>query len=138
MELRGYYRCICGEVYHQINLEQYDSKRDPRGTWFRLLPFYGPAGENWTSFPENDQAIRGADLCCPGCGAVYEDIVKRIEWYVDDRYYGRGLEGYRIAKSVIKRLEQVQNDRNKEKKQVQGGSDFGSLDSFFEFLPDFA
>lgn len=96
----GLYHCPwCGDCYHEVLLETYSHTKRPNGTWFRLLPEYGPEGANWTSFPTNDPSLVEADLSCPGCGGIYEDIREKTCWYLAGLSFGSGNQGARLSKS---------------------------------------
>lgn len=63
-------KCLsCCGIFHETT-ERFDPFAMLNGTMFKLLPKYGPKGENWSSFPQ-DTAIRDADLECPQCGSPY-------------------------------------------------------------------
>lgn len=138
-ELQGFVVCPeCGDMFHRVRKDEFKRKGDPRGTWFELLPHYGPGGENWSSFPENDEAIRGSDLYCPGCGGIYTDIRNRIAWYGCGKFYGFGKEGYRLAKSAVgsyraKERAHVTRDAPEESKAQAAEFDIGGPDSWSEF-----
>ena len=64
----------CGQIYHE-KTEYFFGDRASNGRMFRLRQQYGASGENWLSFPA-DEAVRDADLECPGCGNPYTQGTK--------------------------------------------------------------
>ena len=143
----GLYFCPwCGDSYHEVLLEKYNHGTLPDATWFRLLPDYGPNGCNWTSFPTSDPSLIEADLMCPGCGGIYENLKENTHWYCDGKYYGTGNKGARLAKSVAvsknrrfesdKPNQESDYDRGKAGSGADGesdsGADFGGINSWYE------
>ena len=64
----------CGQIYHETT-EHFSGSRASNGRMFRLRKQYGASGENWLSFTA-DEAVRDADLECPGCGNPYTQGTK--------------------------------------------------------------
>lgn len=90
----------CGGCFHAVIFSRYDPDEEPNGTMFRLMNEF--RDEAWSSFPENDTAIKGAELWCPGCGSVYVDIHNRITWYNNQgKFLGNGPEDF---KEMYKKL----------------------------------
>ncbi len=70
-------KCLsCSGVFHETTEFFYPLKA-LNGTMFKLLPEYGFAGHNWSSFPQ-DESIMDADLECPGCGSCYLNNIRLI------------------------------------------------------------
>jgi hypothetical protein len=91
--LRGRLKCAtCGQCYHEATLA-YDAGTSPNGGMLTLLKKYGPAGYNWSSFPEIRDMV-GADLHCPGCGDVYLRIHDQIHWEWKGQSKGQGRDAY--------------------------------------------
>lgn len=84
----------CGNSHHETTLK-YSPDEPANGTMLTLQERFGPRGWNWQSFPENDPAIRGADLTCPWCGSVYFQVHENIDWYLRGEHKGRGADVYR-------------------------------------------
>lgn len=65
----------CAGVYYRVT-EAFDPEVQPIGSMFRLLPKYGPSGENWQALNLNDS---GENLVCPNCGGRYVNSENFLE-----------------------------------------------------------
>lgn len=128
----------CGDCYHEVLIEKFNFKTIPNATWFRLLPKYGEKGYNWTAFPTNDPSLIEADLMCPGCGGIYQDIKENTYWYCAGKNYGNGNIGARVAKGAAKSKNRTLEGEDERKKYAADANnqrdDPGSADPWPELF----